>query len=336
MFKRRNIGKWLVLTLFICFLLSGFASADENELNDSEANEISASIQEFANDPSFIACRGTIPETIDQEWKNSIVDCWLNLNRVGPSYSEFDSSISGVASNSEIIIIELGSAYKEEVDDSRIDEMYQKIEDYCEEQEGISEIPVVFMWAWDEEDLALPDYGPQIFEEAKKNPLFVAARGTMPVIKDASEKVEWTDSLVQCSRSLASPSKTDEGVMPYFVEFGGPVSSFGTDINGYLAVGFEGYSSEKVNESVIDEIYQVIDEQCEKKDISDVPVVFEYIGYITEAEAEVDEPDVNESNDTNLSGNEEEITGNGTNNQTPGFTSIMLVLSLLFLVKTRK
>ncbi|AKB34895.1 hypothetical protein MSSAC_0305 [Methanosarcina siciliae C2J] len=334
MLKRRNIGKWLMLTLFICFLLSGSASADENKLNDSEANEISASIQEFANDPSFIACRGTIPETIDQEWKNSIVDCWLNLNRVGPSYSEFDRAIKSVAA-SDVIIVELGSAYKGEVDDSRIDEMYQKIEDYCEEQEGISEIPVVFMWAWDEEDLPLPDYGPQIFEEARKNPLFVAARGTMPVITDASEKVEWTDSLVQCSRSLASPSKTDAGVMPYFVEFGGPVSSFGTDINGYLAVGFEGYSSEKVNESLIDEIYQVIDESCEQEGISEVPVVFEYIGYITEDIA-VEGPYVNESNDTNLSGNKDESTGNETNNQTPGFTSIMLVLSLLFLVKTRK
>lgn len=338
MIKRNNIGKWLMIIISVSILLCVSASADDNELNGTESDEISDSVKEFANDPSFIAFRGTIPETIDQEWKNSIVDCWLSLNKIGPSYSEFDSSISGVAA-SDIIIFELGSTYKGEVDGSRIDEMYQKIENYCEEQEGISDVPVVFIWAQDEEDLPLPDYGPQIFEEAKKNPLFVAARGTMPVITDSSEKVEWTDSLVQCSRSLCNPYNTDTGIMPYFVEFGGHVSSFGTDINGYLAVGFEGYSSEKVNESLIDEIYQVIDEQCEQEGISDVPVVFEFEGYVVE-EVELlpeDEiPNVSESDDSSLSGNEEETAGNETINQTPGFTSIMTILGLLSLLTIKR
>lgn len=316
-------------SVFLCIS----ANAGDSELNGSESDEISDFIKEFENDPSFIAYRGTIPETVDQEWKNSIHHCWLNLTRMGPSYSEFDSAIKNVAV-SDIIIIELGSAYKGEVDDSRIDEMYQKIEDYCEEQEGINGIPVVFMWAWDEEDLPLPDYGPQVFEEAKKNPLFVAARGTVPVITDDSEKVEWTDLLVQCSRSLANPSNANTGIQTYFTSSGGPVNSFGNNINGYLKVGFEGYSSEKVNESLIDEIYQLIDEQCEKEGISDVPVVFEFVGYITLDEGFVPEdeiPNVNESDDTNLSGNEEEIAGNETANQTPGFTSIMVVLGLISL-----
>jgi len=320
----------ICVSVFLCVS----ASADNSESNDSESDEISNSITEFANDPSFIAYRGTIPETADQEWKNSIVDCWLNLNRIGPSYSEFDRSISSVAA-SDVIIIELGSAYKGEVDDSRIDEMYQKIEDYCEKQEGISEIPVVFMWAQDEEDLPLPDYGPQVFEEAKKNPSVVAVRGTMPIITDASEKEEWTDSLVQCSRSLCNPYNTDTGIMPYFVEFGGPVNSFGTNINGYLLVGFQGYSSEKVNESLIDEIYQVIDVRCEQEGVSDVPVVFEFIGYITVTEELLPEdeiPNVNESDDANLSGNEEETAVNETTNQMPGFTSIMVILGLLLLL----
>jgi len=338
MLKRRNIGKWLILIISVFILLCGFASADDNESKDSESDEIFDSIKEFENDPSFIAYRGTIPETVNLEWKKSIVDCWLTLNQIGPSYSEFDKSIKSVAAGN-VIIIELGSAYKGEVDNSRIDEMYQKIEVYCEEQEGISDILVIFMWAQDEEDLPLPDYGPQIFEEAKKNPLCVATRGTMPVITDASEKVEWTDSLVQCSRSLSNPSNANTGIQTYFASSGGPVNSFGTNINGYLKVGLEGYSSEKVNESIIDEIYQVIDEQCEQEGISDVPVVFEFVGYITVEDDILPEdeiPNVSESDDSSLSGNKEKITGNGTTNQTPGFTSIMLILCLLFLVNTRK
>jgi hypothetical protein len=51
----------------------------------------------------------------------------------------------------------LNPAYKEEINDSKIDEIYQKIDDYCKQQEGISEVPVVFMWAQDEENLPLPD-----------------------------------------------------------------------------------------------------------------------------------------------------------------------------------
>lgn len=330
MLKRRNIGKWLMLIISVSILLCGFASADDSELNYSESNEISDSVKEFAKDPSFIAFRGTIPETVDQKWKNSITDCWLNLNKIGPSYSEFDKSIKSVAAG-HVIIIELGSAYKGEVDDSRIDEMYQKIENYCEEQEGVSEIPVVFMWAWDEEDLPLPDYGHQIFEQVKNESGFIATRGTMPVITDESEKMEWADSLVNGKRSLPRSE-----YMPYFVEFGGPVTIFGPGINGYLSVGFDPSTPEKVNESVIDEIYQVIDEHFEQEGINDVPVVFEWVGVPVEDIAVVDGPYVNESDDSSLPGNEEEINGSETTSKMPGFTSIMLVLCLLFLFNTRK
>jgi hypothetical protein len=328
MLKRSNIGKWLTLILSIYFLSTGSAGADDSELNDSEYDEISdPSIKEFANDSSFIAYRGTIPETIDQEWENSIADCWLNLNRIGPSYSEFDKSIKSVAA-SNVIIIELGSAYKEEIDDHRIDEIYQKIDNYCEQQEGISEIPVVFRWAQDEEDLPLPDYGPESFEEAKKLfPGFITSRGTMPVIIDANKKEEWIDLLINCSRSRSRPAS----INPYLIAFSGPVNSFGADIHGYLIVGFEPSTPEKVNESVIDEIYQVLDEHCKQKGINDVPAVFAFIN-ITDDLAPADGPNTNVSSDANLSNNEEKIVGNKTTNKMPGFTSIMVILGVLSLL----
>ncbi|MCO5384162.1 MAG: hypothetical protein NHB15_20560 [Methanosarcina barkeri] len=331
MLKRRKIGKWLILIFFICFLSSGSASADDSKLNNSEYNEISdPSIKEFANDSSFIAYRGTLPEAIDQEWENSIADCWLNLTRIGPSYSEFDSSITNVAA-SNVIIIELDSTYKEEVDDSRIDEIYQKIDNYCEQQEGISEIPVVFMWAQDEEVISLPDYGPEAFEEAKKLfPGFITARGTMPEIHQEEEKREWIDLLTNCSRSRSRPAE----INPYLTAFGGPVNSFGTDIHGYLIVGFEPSTPEKVNELVIDKIYQVIDEHFEQKGISNVPVVFIFV-QITDDLAPADGSDADENNDNNLSDNKEEIAGNEKINQMPGFTSIMVILGLLLFLMVK-
>jgi hypothetical protein len=56
MLEGRNICKWLILILLICFFSSSTASADNSELSDSKSNEISdPSIKEFANDSSFIA-----------------------------------------------------------------------------------------------------------------------------------------------------------------------------------------------------------------------------------------------------------------------------------------
>lgn len=329
MLKRRNIGKWLMLFISVSIFLCISASADNSELNDSESNEISDSIKEFENDPSFIAYRGTIPETIDQEWDNSITDCWLNLNKIGPSYSEFDKSIKSVAA-SDVIIIELGSAYKGEVNNSRIDEMYQKIEAYCEEQEGISDIPVVFMWAQDEESLPLPDYGPQIFEEVKNEPGFIATRGIMPIITDPSEKVEWTETAGKCIHSFSGDLR------PYMKSSGGQLTGFGHNYRGYIFVCFDPESLESVNDSIIDEIYLIIEEHSEQEGINEVPVIFEWRGESIEDTAVVDGLYADEADDSNLSGNEEEAADNKKTNKTPGFTSTMAILGLLSLFSFKR
>jgi hypothetical protein len=113
-----KIGKIKVLFLFISLPLPYSANADNSKLNDSDYKEISdSSIKEFTNDSLFIVYRGTLPETIDQKWEKSIVNCWLNLTKIGPSYSEFDSSVKSVASNNEVIIIDLNPAYKEEINE---------------------------------------------------------------------------------------------------------------------------------------------------------------------------------------------------------------------------
>lgn len=328
--KRRNICKWLMLITFVSLFVYSSASADDSGFNDSKSNEISEpSIKEFENDPSFIAYRGTLPETTDKKWENSIVNCWSNLTRIGPSYSEFDSSIKSVASNNEMLIIELGSVYKEEVNDSRIDEIYQKIEDYCEQQGGVSEVPVVFMWAQDEENLPLPDYGPQIFDEVKNESGFITTRGTMPVITDANNKVEWEETAGNCIHSFRA--ELDH----YMLENGGPVVSYGYDYRGYIFVEFDKKSPENVNESIIDEIYRIIDDNSKQEGVSEAPVVFEWgeVPTLDEGLLPADEmPYANESNGVNVSGDEKKISGNNTTNQMSGFTSIMAVLGLLSLL----
>ncbi|WP_135603627.1 hypothetical protein [Methanococcoides sp. NM1] len=248
--------------------------------------------------------------------------------------------------------VHLGSAYQGKMNESEIDEIYRKIEEHCEKEEGISDIPVVFMWAQDDEDMPLPDYGPEIFEEAKSNPLFIAAYGTMPVIKQESEKRKWTD--------LLGHSKGRE-LDPFFAEFGGPVIGYGVSINGYLFVGMDLENPEKVNESVIDEIYQTIDRHFEQEaGINGVPVLFEWEEPIILCEAVTTPPSSDEEDicvidddgnvitytrdeayfdeDGNLViiGNETTQEEPDTNKQTPGFTSIMFIIGLLLSATSRK
>lgn len=328
MLKRRNIYKWLIFIFFICFFSSySFASTNNSELNNSEYKEISdPSINEFSNDSSFIAYRGTLPETIDQKWENSIGDCWLNLTHMGPSYSEFDKSIKSIASSNEMLIIEIRSAYKGEVNNSRIDAIYQKIEDYCEQQEGISDVPVVFMWAHDEEDLPLPDYGPQIFEEIKTDSRFIATRGTMPVITYANEKVEWEEKAEKCIHSFR------DDLQPYKKSSGGSIVAYGYDYRGYIFVDFDRESLENINDSLIDEIYLIIKDHSEQEGVSEVPVVFEWGEKVNVTLAPINGLYVNESNNTNLSKKKEKVVGNKTINKIPGFTSITGVLGILSLL----
>ncbi len=54
----------------------------------------------------------------------------------------------------------------ESVNESLIDEIYQRIKDHCE-QEGISEVPVVFMWG----EVPIEGEGVEIVEEAETLPV---------------------------------------------------------------------------------------------------------------------------------------------------------------------
>lgn len=149
----------------------------------------------------------------------------------------------------------------------------------------------------------------------------------MPVITDASEKVEWGETAGNCIHSFR-----DE-LDRYMLENGGPVVSYGYNYRGYIFIEFDKKSPENVNESIIDEIYLIIDDHSKQEGVSEAPVVFEWGEVPRLDDLPADEiPDVNESNGVNLSGNEEETTGNKTANQIPGFTSTLAVLGILSLL----
>ncbi len=179
------------------------------------------------------------------------------------------------------------------------------------------------------DDKQLPNYGPELFEEIKKDPKFIAARGTMPEIGEGEEeKREWINSLTYCSSFSDLPSKMD----PYMRANGGPVLGYGpSGRGGYLYVEFDRNTQENVNES-FDEIYQIIEDNCEQEGISEVPVAFMWGEEVIEdIEVIEDKEEMAES-----PGEDEEAADDEATNKTPGFTSIMVILGLLLLVKIKR
>jgi hypothetical protein len=291
MIQKHTISSILIILLLACSFVSVSAGAE----NDSV-------FKEQKDSPDFIATRGTFPDAPHNSEPGDysstpLYKCWSNMTETDQLFGEFESYVIGLPySCSGFMIVELESDKREMITETTLDDIYQILDDYCK-KEGINDVPVVFMWSHREESISLPDYGPHIFEEAKKEPAFIAARGTMPVITDEGEKREWTDKLVECSMATTEIDR-------YFYKYEGPLLSFGASINGYLEVGCYSATPEKINSTVIDEIYGVIDTQSKKEGINDVPVVFMWMEMPTE--------------------------------DSPGFTSIMLVLSLLLLMVMRK
>jgi hypothetical protein len=198
-----------------------------------------------------------------------------------------------------------------------------------------------------EESVSLPDYGPQVFEIAKQDPWFIDAKGTMPVITDEGEKREWLNLL---GKGIHNCRYVDR----YFKSSGGPTIAFGLSINGYLFVEFDIDAPGKVNESLINEIYQVIDDGCKQKGINDVPVVFMWSQGEILDEAIVENaqaPDEGMLTIMDENGNyidvypdEVDIDEEGnyvlkdksTAKQSPGFTLSILVMSIFLLRKLKK
>jgi hypothetical protein len=175
--SKSKIRITLLLLLFLILSNSGLASDNQTDLNNS---------------PQFITTRGTIPEKLNKEWNSSLEDCWLHLTKNKP-YSQFDISIVSYGRRGDFIEVELDPAYQEEINETRIDDIYRKIAVYCEDTDGLSEVPIVFMWT--DSDYSLPDLGQNGFEEAEKKSGFIEARGTIPEITESGKKREWYDQL---------------------------------------------------------------------------------------------------------------------------------------------
>jgi hypothetical protein len=119
-------------------------------------------------------------------------------------------------------------------------------------------------------------YNDTDFENAINDPYCLAARGTMPENPTNDDKIEWAKSLTNCFAESVPEMKQ------FKPNSGGIVLHYGYTGKGYVEVELGLDYVKTVNESTINNIYQVLDEHCESCGISDVPVVFIESHYVDE------------------------------------------------------
>jgi hypothetical protein len=113
------------------------------------------------------------------------------------------------------------------------------------------------------QDKEIPDFGPEVFEDMKKDPKVRDTRGKIPRFETEKERRDWLDKLDE--------NRVYVRMRPYLYPEG-PVIAYGWDVEGYFEVVF--YENTTVEKSQIDEVYAAIDKQAKKMDIQDVPVAF--------------------------------------------------------------
>ncbi len=227
------------------------------------------------------------------------------------------------------------------VDESLMNEIYALIDNYGKEM-GIQDIPVEFGYGIYREQLQLSQEGRYhwlgestenlsesdiriIEENMKKKPEqlgdgSIANYGKIPLLKGEKEFNAWGDKLELIVDNIR------EKMYPYI---GKGVMSYGYGFTRLEVAISESLSFEEKS-SLAKEIYQIVDEEAKKQNVTDVPVIFKDKGEFEEINLLVSEEEDEElynSNNNYSEPNNGSITnvnsssGNKSskNNSTPGF-----------------
>lgn len=164
-----------------------------------------------------------------------------------------------------------------------------------------------------------PVFNLQVFDQLEEqDDNYILGKGQIPLITSDSAKRNWLNDLNNVNVGVRTE------IMAEYMRPNGSVMSYGYNYQGYLSVQFP--EGTEVNESLINEIYSIFDQEAMKNNISGVPVLFEYSPEITVGESfstvdyEIDdEPEIiNES-----------VNNTEPSHDIPGFTFFISVLAFL-------
>ncbi|MDY0386811.1 MAG: hypothetical protein RBT65_06705 [Methanolobus sp.] len=162
----------------------------------------------------------------------------------------------------------------------------------------------------------LPDFNPQIFAQLEEqDDSYILSKGEVPLVTSDSAKRSWLND-------LSNVAKGARGKMAEYIRPKGSVMSYGYSYLGFLSVQFP--EGTEVNESLINEIYSIFNEEAMKNNISKVPVLFQYSPEIIPGEALDTEDYENEIVDDVENTNNEKQS-----KDIPGFTLLFTMLAFL-------
>ncbi|WP_410509043.1 hypothetical protein RSJ42_01870 [Methanosarcina hadiensis] len=276
---------------------------------------------------TLISRYGKLPELETEEQKENWNSTLGKLNNrtkdtIASKYMYPHGEVMSCGINNKgyfVILFKYGS-----VDKPLMDEIYTLIDDSAKKM-GIQDIPVEFGYGtyWEEiylegtnhwfwfgestENLSKSniDTLEEVMEHRPTMPLnkTIVAYGIIPLLKDPNEIGIWQGKLYTITHNIQGK------ITPYMEK--GQIITYGARIRLEIEVN-ETLSSEEKN-TIIKEVYRIINEEARKQNITDVPVVF-----TTSEEDSMTEPNNSSNSDS------ESDTRNKTskNNSTPGFGSL--------------
>lgn len=276
---------------------------------------------------TLISRYGKLPELETEEQKENWNSTLGKLNNrtkdtIASKYMYPHGEVMSCGINSKgyfVILFKYGS-----IDKPLMDEIYTLIDDSAKKM-GIQDIPVEFGYGtyWEEiyleginhwfwfgestENLSKLniDTLEEVMEHRPTMPLnkTIVAYGIIPLLKDPNEIGIWQGKLYTITHNIQGK------ITPYMEK--GQIITYGARIRLEIEVN-ETLSSEEKN-TIIKEVYRIINEEARKQNITDVPVVF-----TTSEEDSMTEPNNSSNSDS------ESDTRNKTskNNSTPGFGSL--------------
>ncbi len=292
---------------------------------------------------TVIARYGKLPVLKSDEqkenWNSTLEELGNNIkDTVTSKYMYPHGEVVTCGTNSKgyfVILFKYGN-----VSESLINDIYSLI-DNSAKQMGIQDIPVEFGYGIYREEIPLDSkqgiyhwFGDStanlseseihVLEEyMKEKPTIpmdkiVVAYGKIPLLKDQNEIMTWADKLSAISGS------TQDKITPYMEK--GQVIVYGAELTR-LDVGInETLPSEEKN-AIVKEIYQIIDEEARKQNVTTVPVIFDEGIFIDELATEtVKMPKEENNEELSNSNNSNSKSDNGSKpsesseiRSTPGF-----------------